>query len=150
MEGNGPSDPLFLQIKQESASCYAPYLPQDKNLQQGRRVVEGQRAMQIQSDPLLGWTTIGKHDFLVRQLNDHKASVDIESIKAADLCQYSTVCGEMLARGHARSGDVRQIAGYIANGRRFNRAILEYANAYAAQMNTDWKAFTKAHKVSKQ
>jgi hypothetical protein len=26
-EGNGPKDPLFLQIKEEPASAYAPYLP---------------------------------------------------------------------------------------------------------------------------
>jgi len=146
MQGNGPSDPLFLQIKQESASCYAPYLAHDSKINQGRRVVEGQRAMQIQSDPLLGWTTIGKFDFLVRQLSDHKASVDLEALKPIDLCQYATVCGEMLARGHARSGDVRQIAGYIAKGNRFNRAILDYSKSYASQMTFDWKAFTKSQK----
>jgi uncharacterized protein (DUF2252 family) len=157
MEGNGPSDPLFLQIKQEPHSCFAPYLkgkshqPPNQPLakHQGQRVAEGQRAMQLQSDPLLGWTTIGPHDYLVRQLNDHKASVDLTTIKAADLCQYATVCGEMLARGHARSGDVRQIAGYIANGKRFSRAILAYAHAYADQMTIDWKHFLKENKLTK-
>jgi len=150
MEGNDPGsgkDPLFLQIKQESASCYAPYLPHDKKAHQGHRVVDGQRAMQIQSDPLLGWTRIADHDYLVRQLNDHKASLVLETLKPAGLCQYASVCGEILARGHARSGDVRQIAGYLANGRRFQRAILDYAEAYATQMTADWKAFTKSHKT---
>jgi uncharacterized protein (DUF2252 family) len=154
LEGNGPADPLFLQIKQESASCYAPYLkgkshqPPNQPLarHQGQRVAEGQRAMQLQSDPLLGWTTIGKHDYLVRQLSDHKASVDLTRLKAADLCEYASVCGEMLARGHARSGDVRQIAGYLGNGKRFTKAILSYAHAYADQMGSDWKTFTKSHK----
>ncbi len=155
MQGNGPSDPLFLQIKQESRSCYAPYLkgkshqPPNQPLarHQGQRVAEGQRAMQLQSDPLLGWTTIGLHDYLVRQLNDHKASVDLTTIKAADLCDYAAVCGEMLARGHARSGDVRQIAGYLANGKKFSRAILAYAQSYADQMATDWKHFTRENKL---
>ncbi len=154
MEGNGPADPLFLQIKQESRSCYAPYLsgkshqPPNQPLarHQGQRVAEGQRAMQIQSDPLLGWTTIGPHDYLVRQLNDHKASIDLTTLKPADLCDYASVCGEILARGHARSGDVRQIAGYIANGKRFSRAILAFAQAYADQMATDWKHFTRSTK----
>ena len=125
MEGNGPSDPLFLQIKQESHSCYAPYLsgkshqPPNQPLakHQGQRVAEGQRAMQLQSDPLLGWTKIGPHDYLVRQLNDHKASIDLTGLKAADLCDYAAVCGEMLARGHARSGDVRQIAATLPTAR---------------------------------
>ena len=157
MEGNGPTDSLFLQIKQESRSCYAPYLsakshqPPNQPLakHQGQRAAEGQRAMQIQSDPLLGWTTIGPHDYLVRQLNDHKASVDLTSIKAADLCDYAAVCGEILARGHARSGDVRQIAGYLANGKKFSRAILTYAQSYAEQMATDWKHFAKENKLAK-
>ncbi len=157
MQGNGPSDPLFLQIKQESHSCYAPYLtgkshqPPHQPLakHQGQRVAEGQRAMQLQSDPLLGWTTIGPHEYLVRQLNDHKASVDLTTLKATDLCDYAAVCGEMLARGHARSGDVRQIAGYLANGKRFSRAILAFAEAYADQMATDWKHFTKENRLTK-
>jgi len=149
MEGNHPGsgiDPLFLQIKQESHSCYAPYLPSASAKHQGQRVAEGQRAMQLQSDPLLGWTRIGRYDYLVRQLNDHKASVDIATLKPADLCQYASVCGEMLARGHARSGDIRQIAGYIGNGKRFIHAILDFAHAYVAQMNDDWREFPKSAK----
>jgi uncharacterized protein (DUF2252 family) len=148
MEGNEAGsgrDPLFLQIKQEAPSCYSPYLAHDAKQHQGQRVAEGQRAMQLQSDPLLGWTTIGEHQYLVRQLNDHKASIDLTTLKPKDLCQYASVCGQMLARGHARSGDVRQIAGYLGNGRRFNAAILAFAKSYAGQMQDDWKAFLKQH-----
>ena len=141
-EGNGKGDPLFLQIKQEVASGYAAYLPKDSATPKhpGQRVVEGQRAMQLQSDPMLGWTTIGPHSYLVRQLNDHKAGVDVTNLRALDLAQYSEVCGEMLARGHARSGDSRVIAGYIGNGKRFKQAIVEFAKAYAHQTSLDWKA----------
>ena len=72
-EGNGPGDPLFLQIKEQPGSAYAPYVNVD-NLasHQGQRVVNGQRAMQFQSDPFLGWTTIANRQYQVRQLNDHK------------------------------------------------------------------------------
>ncbi len=141
MEGNGAGDPLFLQIKQEAKSAYAAYLPQAKPLPKndGQRVVEGQRAMQLQSDPLLGWTTIDGRSYLVRQLNDHKGAVDITTLKAAGLEAYAVVCGEMLARGHARSGDCRVINGYIGNGARFKAGILGFAAAYAAQTVEDWK-----------
>src|SRR6202011_1133505 len=59
MEGNGPDDPLFLQVKEEVASGYAPYIGRvagavNRRIHQGRRVVEGERAMQVQSDPFLG------------------------------------------------------------------------------------------------
>jgi uncharacterized protein (DUF2252 family) len=149
-DGQFHHDPLFLQIKQEPASTYAQYLtsliPSEALTfeNEGRRVAEGQRAMQLQSDPLLGWTRIDGRDYLVRQLNDHKASIDLTKLKAADLEQYATVCGELLARGHARSGDARKIAGYLGNGDRFGEAIAEFAKAYAEQTVEDWKHFRKA------
>ena len=141
MEGNGPGDPLFLQIKQEAKSAYAPYMPQSTPLPKndGQRVVEGQRAMQLQSDPLLGWTTIDGRSYLVRQLNDHKAAVDVTTLKASALEAYAIVCGELLARGHARSSDCSIINGYIGNGTRFKTAIHSFAEAYATQTVEDWK-----------
>ena len=142
LEGNGPADPLFLQIKQESASAWSPYLPEaDPPKHNGQRAAEGQRAMQFQSDPLLGWTTIDGRDFLVRQLNDHKAGLDVTTLKAAGLESYAEVCGEILARGHARSGDSRVLAGYIGKGARFKQAILAFAEAYATQSLADWKGY---------
>ncbi len=148
LEGNGADDPLFLQIKQEVKSAYAAYLPQraatPKN--EGQRVVEGQRAMQLQSDPMLGWTSIGEHSYLVRQLNDHKAGVNIAMLKSAGLEAYATVCGEMLARGHARSGECREIDGYIGSGSRFKVGIQEFAKAYAAQTEADWKLLVARQK----
>lgn len=141
MQGNGVGDPLFLQVKEEAASAYAPYLPRGGGkLQQGKRVADGQRAMQLQSDPLLGWTRIGKRDYLVRQLNDHKASLDVTLLDAAGLAEYAAVCGEMLARGHARSGTASLVAGYVGDGTAFGKAILHFARAYAEQTTLDWKA----------
>ena len=141
LQGNGPGDPLFLQLKEEAVSAYAPYLPGAAHLpeNQGQRAAEGQRAMQLQSDPMLGWTVIAGRSYLVRQLNDHKASVDIRSLRARDLAEYATVCGELLARGHTRSGNALQIAGFLGSGKRFSRAILDFAERYAAQTASDWK-----------
>ena len=144
LEGNGPDDPLFLQIKQEVASAYAPYLGEiaAAPIHQGRRVVEGARAMQFQSDPFLGWTNFDGRDYLVRQLNDHKATIDVAALKAAVLPEYAAVCGEVLARGHARAGDCVVISGYLGDSDRFDQAILKYAQAYADQCEVDWKKFT--------
>ncbi len=143
MEGNGSGDPLFLQLKQEAPSVYAAYLPESyaplRN--EGQRVVEGQRAMQLQSDPLLGWTTLDGQGYLVRQLNDHKAAIDVAGLHGVDLEEYGKVCGEMLARGHARSGDAQRLAGYLGDGKQFTEAILAFAGAYAAQTIGDWEHF---------
>ena len=154
LEGSGSgetaesNDPLFLQIKEEVASAYAPYLPKKASPEthNGQRVANGQRAMQLESDPLLGWTRLDGRDYLVRQLNDHKASLDITSLDQAGLTEYAQVCGELLARGHARSGQPQLIAGYLGNGKHFRKAILDFAEAYAGQTNTDWKAFLARHK----
>lgn len=148
MEGNGLKDPLFLQIKEETSSAYAPYVESASRSNhpghQGRRVVEGERAMQLQSDPFLGWTTIQGRDYLVRQLNDHKASINLAGLKAAALLEYAGVCGEMLARGHARGGDCAMLAGYLGRGERFEVAVQKFAIAYADQTEKDWKALVKS------
>jgi uncharacterized protein (DUF2252 family) len=145
LEGNGPGDPLFLQVKEEVGSAYLPYVSDGAVRQHwGRVVAEGQRAMQMQSDPFLGWTTIADRCYLVRQLNDHKAAIEMEELKGAGLAAYAEVCGELLARGHARSGDVQMIVGYIGNGQRFAEAIVNFAVAYADQTEADWSALRRS------
>jgi hypothetical protein len=141
MEGNGARDPLFLQIKEEAESGYAPYVGSAglARAHQGRRVVEGERSMQLSSDPFLGWTTLEGRDYLVRQLNDHKASINVDSLKATDLIEYAEVCGELLARGHARGGDCLELAGYLGTSTRFDDALVQFAEAYADQTEKDWK-----------
>ena len=148
LEGNGPNDPLFLQVKEEVASAFAPYLPKSAAPQShnGQRAADGQRAMQLQSDPMLGWTTIKGRHYLVRQLNDHKASLDVTTLDAVSLIEYAEVCGELLARGHARSGDARVLAGYVGKGKSFRKAILDFATAYARQSNDDWKTLVATKK----
>jgi hypothetical protein len=142
MEGNGSDDPLFLQIKEEPGSAYAPYLGEMGAPQhQGRRVVQGQRAMQFLSDMLLGWTTIHNRQYLVRQLNDHKASIEMEDLKGEGLMQYAEVCGELLARGHARSGDPVALDGYIGTSDRLIDAVSDFAVDYADQTEADYKTF---------
>ncbi len=145
MEGNGPGDPLFLQIKEEVASAYAPYLPDARPAaHNGRRAAEGQKHMQIQTDPFLGWTHIGSRQYLVRQLNDHKGSIEIADLAGANLKAYAEVCGELLARGHARSGDAQAIAGYIGTGTAFAEAIAEFGIAYADQTKKDWEELRRS------
>jgi uncharacterized protein (DUF2252 family) len=142
MEGNSNNDPLFLQIKEEPGSAYAPYLGEIGAPQhQGQRVVHGQRSMQFLSDLLLGWTTIHNRHYLVRQLNDHKASIEMTDLQGEGLTQYAEICGELLARGHARSGDPLALDGYIGASDRFIDAIAAFAVDYADQTEADYQTF---------
>ena len=144
MEGNGPGDPLFLQIKQEVNSAYTRYLLAQPWAHQGQRVVDGQRRVQPISDLLLGWTRIGQGDFLVRQLNDHKGSVDLSRLQGAGLATLAALAGELLARGHARSRDALAIASYAGSGDKIIRAITHYGRIYAEWTTEDFHAFKGA------
>jgi uncharacterized protein (DUF2252 family) len=150
LEGNGHGDPLFLQIKEEVASAYAPYLPDARPAHHnGQRVADGQRAMQLQTDPFLGWTHIGTRSFLVRQLNDHKGSIELEDLAGGGLKAYAEVCGELLARGHARSGDPMAIAGYLGSGGGFAEALAKFGSLYADQTEKDWEDLCRWRKTKK-
>jgi uncharacterized protein (DUF2252 family) len=143
--GNGVHDPLILQVKEEMPSCYAPYLsslPAVKH--EGRRVAEGQQRMQTVADPFLGYTTIDGRHFLVRQLSDHKASINPADLKGTALLEYALVCGELLAKGHARTGDAAAIAGYCGNSAKLDNALAKFAKPYADQTESDYEQFKKA------
>jgi uncharacterized protein (DUF2252 family) len=150
-EGNGPGDPLFLQIKEEPASAYTTYLPEAHQAHHnGQRVAEGQRAMQMQSDPFLGWTHIGARQYLVRQLNDHKGCIELDDLAGSGLAAYAEVCGELLARGHARSGDPVVIAGYLGSGGGFAAALAKFGSLYADQTEKDWDELKRSKKAVKK
>jgi len=149
--GNGDKDPLFLQMKEEPPSAYVSYLKDPENfLNEGRRVVEGQRRMQWQCDPLLGWTAMEGRDYLVRQFRDHKASVEIEGLESDGFEDYARVCGELLAKGHSRSGDALALSGYLGSSDKVDKAIGKFALSYANQTTEDHaqlKAATKSARI---
>jgi uncharacterized protein (DUF2252 family) len=150
MLGRDGQDPLFLQVKEAGPSVLAPFNGRGRYRHQGRRVVEGQRLMQAASDIMLGWLTVeegvdGKHrQFYVRQLWDGKGSVEIETMDAEGLRLYAGLCGGTLARAHARSGDRIAIASYLGRGDAFDRAMCDFAGAYADQNERDYEAFAAA------
>jgi uncharacterized protein (DUF2252 family) len=129
-------DPLFLQLKQASASVYEQYLGLSPYPNHGQRVIKGKRLIQAASDVFLGWTSGGGVDFYVRQFRDMKVVPDAGFI-APVIVQYAEMCGAVLARAHARTGDAVAIAGYIGKGRRFERAMLRFASSYADQTCVD-------------
>jgi len=136
-----------LQIKEEPASGYAGYLPKaHPPAHNGKRVAQGQRAMQIQSDPFLGWTNMGKRHYLVRQLNDHKGSIELDDLAGAGLTAFAELCGELLARGHARSCDPLVIASYLGAGGGFAEALGKFGAAYADQTEKDWEELKRTRK----
>jgi uncharacterized protein (DUF2252 family) len=144
LDGSHSEDPLFLQIKEAQASVLEPHLGRSRFKNAGRRVVNGQRLLQSASDIFLGWSTEGGCDYYVRQLRDMKATAELEEFSGTDLIAYAGLCGWVLARAHARSGDPAQIAGYLGKKDRFDSAIAAFAVAYADQTERDYEAFQAA------
>jgi uncharacterized protein (DUF2252 family) len=154
MLGRDETDPLFLQIKEAQASVLEPYLGKSEYANHGQRVVVGQRVMQSVSDIFLGWVQAGAdltldgqtRDFYIRQLWDWKTSLDLDVVVPLGLELYAQVCGFLLARAHARSGDRIAIAEYLGKGDTFDRAIAEFARAYADQNEKDYAELVQAGK----
>jgi uncharacterized protein (DUF2252 family) len=150
--GRDDGDPLFLQVKETGHSVLEPLLGRSQYRNHGQRVVEGQRLMQAASDIFLGWIRNKEgldgrqRDFYVRQLWDWKTSVDLETILPRGLELYAQACGWTLARAHARSGDRIAIATYLGKGDIFDRALAEFAVAYADQNERDYATLVEAAK----
>jgi uncharacterized protein (DUF2252 family) len=147
--GRDAGDPLFLQIKEAGPSVLEPFAGASRFHQHGHRVVAGQRLTQAAGDVLLGWLTADgvdgkRRDFYVRQLWDGKGSADIEAMSAPTMAGYAGLCGWTLARGHARTGDRGAIAAYLGKGDGFDRAIVEFAAAYADQNEADYRVLKAA------
>ncbi len=153
--GRDGQDPLFLQMKEAEASVLEDFLGPSEFENHGERVVTGQRLMQASSDIFLGWLHVEagldgqERDFYGRQLKDWKGSAEIEQMVPPAMGAYGTLCGWTLARAHARSGDRIAIASYLGNNDSFDRAILQFSEAYAEQNDRDYKRLSKAVKSGK-
>jgi len=135
-------EPLVLQVKEARPSALVPHLatagfeapPADH---EGRRVVLGQKRMQVVSDILLGWTTVDGRPFQVRQFRNRKGSVDPAALAADQIDDYGRMTGALLARAHSHSADPRLIAGYCGKNEELDEAIAGFAVAYADRTEAD-------------
>ncbi|MFJ8055800.1 DUF2252 domain-containing protein [Streptomyces sp. NPDC096142] len=145
LAGRDQDDPLFLQIKEARKSVLEEHLPNGPYVHPGHRVVAGQRLLQAASDIFLGWMTGPQgRAFYWRQLRDMKGSADVVGMGPAALTAYARLCGTALARAHARSGDRVAIAAYLGGTDTFERAVADFALAYAAQTTADHAALDAA------
>lgn len=141
------NNPLLLQFKQACPSVLEPYAGKSEFVNQGQRVVTGQRLMQSASDIFLGWTESTKgRQFFVRQLRDMKMSLPVEGASLEQMMMYAEVCGITLARAHAKSGDAALISGYLGKSNTFDQAIGDFSLAYAEQNAKDYAALISAEK----
>ena len=149
MLGRANDDPLILQIKEAEASVLERFLSKSTYTNHGQRVVEGQRIMQAVGDIFLGWARVTevdgvRRDYYMRQLWDWKISADVDSMSPELLAIYGQICGWTLARAHARSGDAIAIGSYLGTSDSFDRAVTDFAAAYADQNAIDHEVLVAA------
>jgi uncharacterized protein (DUF2252 family) len=153
--GRDGQDPLFLQMKEAEASVLEDFLGPSEFKNHGERVVTGQRLMQASSDIFLGWLHVEAgidgeaRDFYGRQLKDWKGSAETERLVPRGMATYGKLCGWTLARAHARSGDRIAIASYLGNSNSFDKAVLQFSEAYAEQNDRDYNELQAAVKSGK-
>jgi uncharacterized protein (DUF2252 family) len=142
--------PLLLQIKEAQASVLAPFAGASDYANHGERVVVGQRMMQAAVDVFLGWTRnqVNGRYFYVRRLKDSRLA-NLGALLEEALPYYAKLCGHTLARAHARAGDAVTLSGYMGDDSVFDKAIAEFAMAYAYQTERDWRALLEAIKAGR-
>ncbi|MFF5358054.1 DUF2252 domain-containing protein [Streptomyces scabiei] len=135
-------EPLVLQVKEARPSALEPHLatagfevPEVDH--EGRRVVCGQKRMQVVSDMLLGWTTVDGLPFQVRQFRNRKGSVDPAALAADQVDDYGRMTGALLARAHSHSADPRLISGYCGKNDELDEAVATFAVTYADRTEAD-------------
>ncbi|WP_419996595.1 DUF2252 domain-containing protein [Streptomyces boninensis] len=126
-------EPLVLQVKEARPSV----LPNDYSGHEGRRIILGQKRMQVVSDSLLGWTTIDTRPYQVRQFRNRKGSVDPAALSADQIDDYARMTGALLARAHAHTADPREISGYAGKSEALDEAIATFAVTYADGVESD-------------
>ncbi|MGW1835597.1 DUF2252 domain-containing protein [Streptomyces sp. NPDC002067] len=155
-------EPLILQVKEARASALAPHVAKagfevPEIPHEGRRVVLGQRRMQVVSDTLLGWATAHipatgtagdtrttETAFQVRQFRNRKGSVDPAALTGEQLDDYARMTGALLARAHAHSADPRVLAGYCGKSEALDDAMGSFATAYADRTEADHEELSAA------
>lgn len=153
----GPAgEPLILQVKEATTSVLQRYgeVEQPSTLHdtvrargEGARVVDGQRVLQAMSDVFLGTARGDGRDFYIRQFQDMKGTVEIEGMSVTVFGDYVAACALALARGHAQSANASILRGYVGNGEKVSRAVIEWSYAYADKSLDDFHQLRAAAKA---
>ncbi|WP_068269288.1 DUF2252 domain-containing protein [Aldersonia kunmingensis] len=128
---------LVLQLKQAQPSALAPFLQHDAPKHEGKRIVQGARLVQAETDILLGWTTIDGKPYTVRQFRNLKGDIDPTRLARDHLDDYGRLAGALLARAHTRSLDPRLLAGYFEGDEDLDESIGRFAVRYADRTEAD-------------
>ena len=93
---------------------------------------------------MLGYTTIDGRSYYVRQMKNMKASIPVPFMTGTPFNFWALICGGLLSRSHARSGDIAPIEGYCGNTDTLDRALADFAEDYGDQTERDHAELVQA------
>ena len=103
--------------------------------------------MQASSDIFLGWKNakgFDGSDYYVRQLWDWKISVDVEAMKPDELLVYGKMCAWTLPAPTLAPATALRLTHTLARAIITDKALAEFAVAYANQNERDYQALAAA------
>ena len=146
LQGRDQQDPLFLQVKEATASVLEDHLPKSRFKQPGERVVHGQRMMQAASDIYLGWTE-GRRGQPVPLLAAAPRHEGLGRRRVDAPAQHGVLRERVRMDAGTGARSVRRpvaIAGYLGKSDAFDRSITDFSERYADQNEQDYEAFVGA------
>ena len=124
---------------------------------EGHRTVVSQRALQVHTDPFLGWCTIGETGFMVTELSPYEADLDWEKITEPDeVAPVLTDLGRATAKIHCAADEdsdeslvkfqTEKAIAKVVRGRRDEliEDLVDQGLAYAERTRADHQLFVDA------
>jgi uncharacterized protein (DUF2252 family) len=129
---------------------------------EAHRTVVSQRALQVHTDPLLGWTTVDGTGYVVAEVSPYEIDLDWGRLnEPEEMASVVEQLGRATAKVHCASDEdsdqslvafqVEQAVAASLDGRRkaFVEAVTEFAVGYAAQVRRDHTLFVEAFRAGR-
>lgn len=151
VEGKGsPDNNYLLELKQARTSSLQTHLtiPQPAWTHEAERIVMVQQRMQGMPPALLHALTLEKDSFVLKELQPSQDRIDFQKL-AGGVDALMEPMGKLTAWAQLRSSSQQGSAAAtelfaFGQDKRWQTALLEYAQTYARQAEKDYQAFCKA------
>lgn len=152
---------VVLSMKQANVPAVSRFVDSSKVEQyfdnEAHRTVASQRALQVHTDPLLGWTTVDGVGFLVAEVSPYEHDLEWGELTEPDeIGPVVEQLGRASAKVHCASDDdsdqdlvdfsVEEAIAHALEGRRrvFTEAMVDFAIEYAVRARRDHALFVEA------
>ena len=159
---SGTSDDVILEMKQEAESVVAEAdngrLPASAyGYNEAGRVVKTAKAQQLNTDVLVGYTSVSSINYYLHEKSPYQADFDYTLLTSSSkLTTAATYFGQALASAHAVSDQDydssivsysidKQVTDAVTSTSGLKSEIVSFAFDYATQVNYDWQSFVNAY-----